>query len=343
MGALAAGGTATMAAVGTAAGAGAATGLSAGTAAALIGGGSALSAAGSLGGSALSSSASSKAAGTSAYVSELELLNSQQQAATARAYQDPFVQAGYSAIPTTSYLASLEAGYPAGARSQSLADYTLGTIPGYMSAANAWQQTAGANLPSSVLTESGLQQTPGYQFTRQQGLAATQAAAAARGLGVSGSSLKGAATYATGLADATYANRFNEAQTNYLDMINQSTGQLNLANQAGTLASGYINLGNAQQAQQQQQYNQNYNLASLGQAAASGAAAAGTTQATQANQALSSGSAQYGNYLTQSGQAQAAGTAGVGNAATSGINNYLTFAALSNAGLFGNSVTQQQM
>lgn len=45
-----------------------------------------------------------------------------------------------------------------------------------------------------------------YNFTRTQGLKAVQNAAAARGLGVSGAALKGASTFATGLADNTYQN-----------------------------------------------------------------------------------------------------------------------------------------
>jgi hypothetical protein len=59
------------------------------------------------------------------------------------------------------------------------------------------------------MTQAQLEQTPGYQFTRDQGLKMTQSAAAARGLGVSGASLKGAATYATGLANTTYKDQFN--------------------------------------------------------------------------------------------------------------------------------------
>ena len=61
--------------------------------------------------------------------------------------------------------------------------------------------------PSEI--EANLEALPGYQFTRTQGLKAVQSSAAARGLGVSGAALKGAATYATGLADQTYGNQVN--------------------------------------------------------------------------------------------------------------------------------------
>lgn len=57
--------------------------------------------------------------------------------------------------------------------------------------------------------------TPGYQFTLDQGLKATQNSAAARGLGTSGAAMKGAASYATGLADSTYNDVFNRALTTF--------------------------------------------------------------------------------------------------------------------------------
>lgn len=61
--------------------------------------------------------------------------------------------------------------------------------------------------PSQV--EANLQGLPGYQFVQTQGLKGVASSAAARGLGVSGAALKGAATFATGLADTTYGNQIN--------------------------------------------------------------------------------------------------------------------------------------
>lgn len=57
--------------------------------------------------------------------------------------------------------------------------------------------------------QKALEATPGYQFTRTQGLKAVQNSAAARGLGASGAALKGAANFATGLADSTFGSQFN--------------------------------------------------------------------------------------------------------------------------------------
>lgn len=63
--------------------------------------------------------------------------------------------------------------------------------------------------------QASLEATPGYQFTKTQGLKAVANSAAARGLGVSGAALKGAANFATGLADNTYQQNFDRAATTF--------------------------------------------------------------------------------------------------------------------------------
>lgn len=148
---------------------------------------------------------------------------------------------------------------------------------------------ASQNLPGQM-TQAELEQTPGYQFTLNQGLKATQASAAARGLGVSGAALKGAATYATGLADSTYQNQFNNAQTRFND---------------------YINLNTAQQGNLTNQYNRLQGVANLGESAG---AQTGVTGAQLSNAA--------GNYLNQAGQATQAGTQGTGNTLANALSNY---------------------
>ena len=74
-----------------------------------------------------------------------------------------------------------------------------------------------ANMPAFNFqpTEAQLEATPGYQFTLDQGLKSVQNSAAARGLAVSGAAEKGAASYATGLADTTYQNQFQNALASY--------------------------------------------------------------------------------------------------------------------------------
>jgi len=151
------------------------------------------------------------------------------------------------------------------------------------------------NLPLNM-TQAQLEQTPGYQFTRDQGLKSVQSAAAARGLGVSGAALKGAATYATGLADSTYSKRFEEAQTRFSDIYNLNTGQ---------------------QSNLQGQFNRLSGVATLGESAAAQTGALGTAAAKTEGQGLMS-----------AGQYSAAGTQGAANALQGGISNYLQYDAL---------------
>lgn len=138
-----------------------------------------------------------------------------------------------------------------------------------------------------------LQNTPGYQFALQQGLKSSQNQMAARGLGYSGAQIKGAQGYATGLADQTYNQQYQNALQSY--MTNQNT--------AG------------------QQYNRYAGLAGLGQNAAAGVGNAGLQTATNSGNALMGGAA-----------AGAAGQLGAANAISNGIgglgNSALTYSLL---------------
>ena len=99
-------------------------------------------------------------------------------------------------------------------------------------------------------TMESLEQTPGYQFTKDQGLQATQNSFAAQGLGTSGAALKGAANYATGLASNTYQQQFQnylQGQQQIYNMISGIAGTgasaaAGLAPQATQIAG---NVGNA--------------------------------------------------------------------------------------------------
>lgn len=118
----------------------------------------------------------------------------------------------------------------------------------------------GPLLSPITMDEKNLQQTPGYQFNLKQGLKAVQNSAAARGLGASGAALKGAAGFASGLADSTYQNQFANAQQNQGNQFNRllSLTQLgeNAASQTGSfgtqtaqsVANSQIGAGNAQAA-----------------------------------------------------------------------------------------------
>lgn len=82
-------------------------------------------------------------------------------------------------------------------------------------------------------TQAQLAATPGYQFSLQQGLEATQNSYGAQGLGGSGAAVKGAANYATGLASTTYQQQF----TNYLAQNQQINSLLSNAVGVGQSAS----------------------------------------------------------------------------------------------------------
>lgn len=99
-------------------------------------------------------------------------------------------------------------------------------------------------------TQAQLEATPGYQFARTQGLKAVNNAASARGLGISGAALKGAASYATGLADNTYQNQFSNYQAQQTNAFNKLMSLATLGESAaaqtgalGTQNTAYI--GNA--------------------------------------------------------------------------------------------------
>lgn len=96
---------------------------------------------------------------------------------------------------------------------------------------------------------NSLQNTPGYQFTLQQGLESTAASAAARGLGVSGAALKGAANYATGLANNTYQNQFNNLLGISGQGIQSASALAGVGTQAATgISNSLTSMGQSQAA-----------------------------------------------------------------------------------------------
>lgn len=113
---------------------------------------------------------------------------------------------------------------------------------------------------------SQISQMPGYQFTLQQGLLSTQNAAAARGLGVSGAALMGAANYSTGLAQSNYQNFFSDYWANQMNRYNMLAGLTGVGANAAVGAGS--NIGQTAAA------------AGQAQAGAAAASAAGTSGAT---------------------------------------------------------------
>lgn len=152
-----------------------------------------------------------------------------------------------------------------------------------------------ATLGSGPGAQAALEATPGYQFTLAQGLQANQNAMAAKGLGVSGAAMKGAATYATGLANQTYGDQFNR-------LIASGTNSLaaNTANQ-GNLTSFYNRLAG---------------VAGLGENAAAQTGNTGASLGASQSSAITAGGAAGAGGAIATGNALAGGVNGVTNAFT---------------------------
>jgi hypothetical protein len=168
---------------------------------------------------------------------------------------------------------------------------------------NPWI-TAGSNALTSYnaalpqltapFSAGSLPSTPGYQFTLDQGLKSTQNSYAAEGLGSSGAAEKGAASYATGLAQNTYNQQFQNYLTQNAQIGNLLYQPATLgAGAAGSLASIEGSLGGA----------------GLG-------AAVGTGQG-------------IANTLTGAGNAIAGAATGAANSLTGGLNTALQYNLLS--------------
>ncbi len=253
-----------------------------------VGAGSAVA---GLGGAALNASAASSAAGAQSKAATYasELLDS--AGTNANKYIDPYQQQGlssydtltanagaYGAIPTnyTSQASSLlggetDAAYGATGRINQLTGQTLNSPNATFSSPNTTFSSPNTSFSNpndnfsygsftGAPTEAQIEATPGYQFNQTQGQEGVQNSAAARGLSSSGAALKGAATFASGLADSTYQNQYQDALSQYTtnegaqqSIANQDFGNSLAANQASfgnSLSANQASFGNALQANQ---------------------------------------------------------------------------------------------
>ena len=99
-------------------------------------------------------------------------------------------------------------------------------------------------------TQAQLSATPGYQWDLSQGLQGVANSNAAKGLGISGPALKGAAAYATGLANNTLTTQQGIFQQNLGNVINplQFMANLGQTSAATTGQLGMQGINNANQA-----------------------------------------------------------------------------------------------
>ena len=131
---------------------------------------------------------------------------------------------------------------------------------------------------------SDLQNTPGYQFTLQQGQKGVNNALSSQGLLGSGAQAKALSDYTTGLAQNTYNQQLQNALGMYQTNYNSALGQYNTnAGQLGSL----LNLGqNAAAGTGQAAYN---TQVGAGNALAAGQVAAGNTTANAFNSLMGAG------------------------------------------------------
>lgn len=171
-----------------------------------------------------------------------------------------------------------------------------------------------ARFGSGAGGQAALENTPGYQFTRQQGLHALQNGMAAKGLGVSGAALKGAAAYATGLADQTYQTQYANAQQRYANALTNAKASQGIADNYGALATNSLGVNTGVQGNLTNAYNRLLGTSSLGENAASQTGTAGATLGNAAAGAQMAGGAAGAAGSIQTGNAIAGGINGLANA-----------------------------
>lgn len=273
-------------------------------------------------GSVISSSASKSAASTQANAAT-QAANTQSQAAlqAAQLQSDTAKAAAEqqrAQFDTTNANLAPYRNAGQGALSDLIASLGLGGPGQNINPGGLQYQTPGAY--SSILsnpqfnpTQAQLEATPGYQFNLTQGLQSVQNSNAAAGRGISGAALKGAASFATGLANNTLQTQANIFQNNYQNALaanQQGAGifQTNLGNVLNPL-SNLVGTGENASALTGQQGLQSVANANALQVGGANAGAAGLTGAANAGAAGLIGAANAG----------AAGTVGSANAAANAL------------------------
>jgi hypothetical protein len=222
--------------------------MSVGTTAGLVMAG--IGAAGSIGGALIGSNAAKTASQQQTQADQSALAEQQREFNVSQGNAQPFINAGQQSIGTL--MAGLNNG-----------TFGPGSTPAF-----------------TAPTLEQAQQTPGYQFTQQQGEKGIAQAAAAAGGAISGGTLKAASGYNQNLASTYYQQAFNNALSEY---------GTNLANQ-------------------QQQFGQLLAPVQIG---------AGSTANLNATQ--TSAASSIAQLMASLGSSQAAGTVGSANAISSGI------------------------
>lgn len=197
---------------------------------------------------------------------------------------------------------------------------TLSAAPGPSGFTNSPQAynpgvgTVGSQDPAQL--QERLRNTPGYQFTKNEGLTSTLNASAASGLLNSGNTLEALDRFSTGLADSTYqenfTNEFNTRGQQFQQNFDTTQQQLN---------------------QRQQTIANLENVVAGGQAAAAGQAANVGNSANTIGGYLGN----QGNIAVNQGNTiagiNANRAAGISNSLGNGVNNLTTLAYLRGQGV----------
>ena len=158
---------------------------------------------------------------------------------------------------------------------------------GYEGQFGANGQLTGMSGQGFQFNPSNLEQTPGYQFTLQQGLNAVNNATSATGQTGSGAQAKGLANYATGLAQNTYNQQYQNALTTYQQNAS-ILGSLLSTGQNAAAGIGSMGMQNAQSV--------GNTLMSGANATAAGQVAAGSSQTNALNSLMGLGMGGAGIY-----------------------------------------------
>jgi len=158
---------------------------------------------------------------------------------------------------------------------------------GYEGQFGANGQLTGMSGQGFQFNPSNLAQTPGYQFTLQQGLNAVNNATSATGQTGSGAQAKGLANYATGLAQNTYNQQYQNALTTYQQNAS-ILGSLLSTGQNAAAGIGSMGMQNAQSV--------GNTLMSGANATAAGQVAAGSAQTNALNSLMGLGMGGAGIY-----------------------------------------------
>ena len=158
---------------------------------------------------------------------------------------------------------------------------------GYQGQYGSNGQLTGLSGQGFQFNPSNLENTPGYQFTLQQGMNALNNAGSAIGQNQSGAQAKGLANYATGLAQNTYNQQYQNALNTYQQNAS-ILGSLLSTGQNAAAGIGSMGMQNAQSV--------GNTLMSGANATAAGQVAAGSSQTNALNSLMGLGMGGAGIY-----------------------------------------------